>query len=120
MVVLFIMETPVNHTEIYADLMKKRFELSQTPPIYESDDIKCYGCESLENTVCAWYCDRLKCSLEDGSVMAFKCLSNSCLSEAEKENLRIEDAMNLLFSYSPSVSQSQTLHEPELYLPLLV
>jgi len=119
MVVLLSMETPVNHTEIYADLMKTRFELSQIPPIYGFDDIKCYGCESLEKTVCAWYCDRFKCSLEDGSVMAFKCLSNSCLFEVEKENLRIENAMALLFSYS-SGSQSQSPHEPELCLPLLV
>ena len=34
MVVVLSMETSENHTEIYADLMRTRFEFSQNPPIY--------------------------------------------------------------------------------------
>ena len=97
MVVVLSMEIPENHTEIYGEMMRIMVKFSYIPPIYESDDIKCDGCEHLERTVCAWYCDLLGCSLENGGVMAFKCLCYGCLSEAEKENLRIEDAMALLF-----------------------
>ena len=109
MVVLLFMETPGNHIEIYAELMKTRVKFSHIPYVYGIGDIKCNGCDHLEKTACAWYCNQLKCSLEDGSVMAFKCLCNSCLSEVEKENKRIADAMSLLFSYPFSGSQSRIL-----------